>query len=381
MLKGVKIRLYPNNEQANLINGLLGGYRFVYNSALNFKIEKYQTEKKSTSISDTSFLFHNTLRSDYDWLQQHNTKVIKQGLKDLEVAYKNFFKNGRGFPKYKSRKDEQRCRFPKEAVASDTFKNDKLNLTKNIKGISFACSDRDRRYLLKNKEGIKSVTFIKTKTGKYFASILVDGDLLRTISKPMNQSIGIDLGIKELLTLSDGQTVANPKWIRRNEKHLKRLHKQLSNKVKGSNNREKARLRLAKKHENIRNQKQDFLHNLTTKLINENQVIVLEDLNISGMLRNHKLAKAIQELSLFEFRRQLTYKAEWYGRELVFINRFYPSSKTCSDCGWKNHNLTLANREFECMDCGSVIDRDLNAAINIETEGLRLLNDQLKLAG
>ncbi len=373
MLKGIKIRLYPNDEQEATLNSLLGGYRFVYNSALNFKIEKYQNEKKSTSISDTSYLFHNILRLEHEWLQQHNTKVIKQGLKDLEVAYKNFFKTKKGFPKYKSKKDIQKCRFPKEAVANDTFKNNKLNLTKSIKNINFSCSDRDKKYLLNNKECIKSVTIVRTKTDKFYASILIDGDLLRTVNKPIRESVGIDLGIKELLTLSNGETIDNPKWIRTNEKQLKRLHKQLSNKVKGSNNRNKARLKLAKKHERIRNQKQDFLHNLTTKIINENQVIILEDLNISGMLKNHKLAKSIQELSLYEFRRQLTYKAQWYGRDLVFVNRFYPSSKLCSGCGWNNNQLTLSDREFICEDCGLIIDRDLNASINIETEGLRLL--------
>jgi putative transposase len=262
--------------------------------------------------------------------------------------------------------------------------------------LKFECSDRDKQYLYKYKQGIKSVTITKTKSNKYFASILIDGDLLRIVNKS-NKSVGINLGIKTLLTFSNGEIINNPKWIRTNEKKLKKLHKQLSKKQligigeykfskkwnkdveikKPSKNREKARLKLAKKYEKIKNQKQDFLHNITTKIINENQVIVLEDLNVSGMMKNHKLAKSIQELGLYEMRRQLEYKSKWYGRELIFVSRWFPSSKTCCECGWKNNNLTLKDREFVCQECGNVIDRDLNAAINIEREGIRIYKNDL----
>ena len=380
MLKGIKIRLYPNVAQEDLINNLLGSYRFVYNQALSFKIDTYKFIKESTNIKHTSDLFHNYLRPHYDFLQEQNTKVIKQGLKDLEQAYSNFFKQGNGFPKFKSRKDVQKCRFPSEAVASDTFKNNKLNLTKSIKEIKFECSERDRNYLQINKDKIKSVTLTKTKTGNYFASILIDGELLRERPVPINKSIGIDLGIKSLLTLSNGESIDNPKWIRSNEKVLKKLHKQLSRKVKGSNNRNKSKNKLAKKHEQIKNQKTDFLHNITSKIVNENQIIILEDLNVSGMLKNHKLAKSIQELGLYEMRRQIEYKSKWFGRDVVFIGRWFSSSKMCSCCGWINKNLTLADREFNCQECGLVIDRDENAAINIEREGIRILKDKATFA-
>lgn len=159
--------------------------------------------------------------------------------------------------------------------------------------------------------------------------------------------------------------------------HLKRLHKQLSKKQKGSNNRNKVRLKLAIKHEKIKNQKQDFLHNITSKIINENQIIVIEDLNVSGMMKNHKLSKSIQELGLYEMRRQLEYKSKWYGRELVFVSRWFPSSKTCCECGWKNNSLSLKDREFVCEECGNFIDRDMNAAINIEKEGMRIYKEQI----
>jgi putative transposase len=381
MLKAIKIRLYPNKNQEIKLNSLLGSYRFVFNQCLAFKKQRYESDKQNTSLSDLGKYFHGDLRNEYDWLKEHNTKVLKQSIINLEQAYKNFFKQGRGFPKFKSKHHEQKVRFPQEAVASKTFDEDssRLNLTKTINGLKFECSDRDKNYLYKNKAGIKSVTIIKTKSCKFFASILIDGDLLRTANQPINQSIGIDLGIKSLLTLSNGETIDNPRWITSNEKKLKKLHKQLSKKVKGSNNRAKAKLKLAKAHEKIKNQKSDYLHNITTKIVNENQVIVLEDLNVSGMMKNHKLAKAIQQLGLYELRRQLEYKSNWYGRTLVFVDRFYPSSKKCSCCGNIKKDLTLKEREYICEVCGLVMDRDMNASLNIESEGLRLRD--LTLAG
>lgn len=380
MLKAIKIRLYLNNGQEQKINSLLGSYRFVFNQCLSYKKQRYDSDKSNTSLSDLGHFFHQELRNDYYWLKEHNTKVLKQSIINLEQAYKNFFKQHKGYPKFKSKHDEQKVRFPQEAVASKTFneENSLINLTKTIKDLKFECSDRDKNYLYKNKKGIKSVTITKTKSGKFYATILIDGDLLRTVSEQTNTFIGIDLGIKTLLTFSDGTTIDNPKWIRTNEKQLKKLQKQLSKKVKGSNNRNKVRIKLAKLHENIKNKKQDFIHNITTKIINDNQVIVIEDLNISGMLKNHKLAKSIQELSLYELRRQLEYKSNWYCRELVFVNRFYPSSKTCCECGWKDKDLTLNDREFICEECGNVIDRDLNASINIKNEGIRILNEKIR---
>lgn len=378
MLKAIKVRLYLTNEQTNLINSLLGSYRFVYNECLSYKKLNYETDKKNTSLSDLGHYFHGHLRNEYEWLKRHNTKVLKQSIINLEKAYKNFFKRHKGFPKFKSKHDEQKVRFPQEAVASKTFDEEtsRMNLTKTIRELKFECSNRDRQYLYKNRQSIKSVTITKTKSDKYFASILIDGDLLRTV-KESDKSVGIDLGIKTLLTFSDGKTIDNPRWIRTNEKKLKKIQKQLSKKVKGSNNRNKVRLRLAKLHEKIKNQKRDFLHNITTKIINENQVIILEDLNVSGMMKNHKLAKSIQELGLYEIRRQLEYKSKWYGRELVFVSRWFPSSKICCECGWKNNNLTLNDRKFVCNDCGNVIDRDLNASINIQKEGMRIIGQRL----
>lgn len=375
MLKAIKVRLYLNETQKKRMNSMLGSYRFVFNRCLALKSERYENEKESVSFSELGHFFHKDLRNEFEWLREHNTKVLKQSIINLDQAYKNFFKHGSGYPKFKKKSDVQSARFPLEAISKTPFDEIgcKLNLTTTFKGLKFRCSDRDKNYLFKNKEKIKSITIIKTKAGNYFASILIDGDLLRTMDAPINDVISMDLGIKSLAVFSNGDVLENPKWIRSSEKKLKKLHRQLSKKEKGSKNRQKARLRLAKAHEKIKNKKQDFIHNMTTKLINENQVIIMEDLNVSGMMQNHKLAKSIQELGLYEIRRQLEYKSAWYGRQLVFVDRFFPSSKTCSVCGWKNKDLTLSDREFCCSECGSVIDRDLNAAYNIKNEGLRIL--------
>ena len=385
MLKGIKIRLYLSDDQQHMINKLLGSYRFIYNSCLSYKISNYETDKKNISLSDLGHYFHQDLRSEYEWLKEHNTKVLKQSIINLEQAYKNFFRGVKdkgkvGFPKYKSKHDVQKVRFPQEAISSKTFDEDasKLNLTTIIRGLKFECSDRDKQYLYKNKSGIKSITIVKNKAGQYYATILIDGDLLRSVPNPIRTSVGIDLGIKTLLTLSSGETIDNPRWINSNEKSLKKLHKQLSKKQKGSNNRFKAKLKLAKKHEKIKNKKLNFLHNITTKIVSENQIIILEDLNVSGMMKNHKLAKAIQELGLFEMRRQIEYKSNWYGRDLIFVSRWFPSSKTCSCCGWVKHNLKLSDREFVCENCGLVIDRDENASLNIDNEGMRIYEEQIR---
>jgi putative transposase len=374
MLKAIKVRLYLNKNQIGYINSLLGSYRFVYNQCLSYKKLKYETDKSNLSKFDLINYFHHELRNDFIWLKEHNTKVLHQSILNLDQAYKNFFKRHKGFPNYKSKHNEEKVCFPKEAISRKTFdeKTSRLNLTQTVKDLKFECSDRDKLYLYENKRRIRSITISKTKTGKYFASILIDGHLTKSVNKT-SKTVGIDLGIKSLLTLSDGQCIDNPKWITSNQKKLSKLQRQLSKKQKGSKNREKARLKLAIAHEKIKNQKQDFLHNITTKIINENQVIVLEDLNVTGMLKNHKISRAIQELGLYEIRRQLEYKAKWYGRDLIFVSRWFPSSKLCSGCGCKNINLTLVDREFICEDCGLVICRDYNASINIETEGLRLV--------
>jgi len=376
MLKGIKVRLYPNTTQVEQLNSLLGAYRFIYNHSLNLKQITYKENKINLSYNELSKYFHSEMKIQNPWITEHNTKVLKQSLRDLDTAYKNFFKHKIGFPTFKSKHNIQKCRFPIDAILKDTFKNNKLNLTTKINQLNFSCSDIDKNYLYEFKQNIRCITITKTKTDKYFASILVDRPN-KILPKPTNDIVGIDLGIKSLMVMSDGQVIDNPKFIRSNEKQLKILQKRLSKKQKGSNNRNKAKLKLALKYEKIKNKKQDYIHKLTSKIICENQTIVLEDLNVSGMMKNHKLAKSIQELGLYEIKRQLEYKASWYGRDLIFVDRLFPSSKKCSCCGEINKGLKLSDRIFKCKECKLEIDRDLNAALNIENEGLKIYKEKI----
>ncbi len=378
MLKLIKVRIYPTKIQEEYISSLHGSYRFVYNQCLALKIQSFQETKSSLGLKELGKYFHNDLTKnpEYTWLNIHNTKVLKQSILNLLEAYKNFFVNGSGFPKFKTKNSKQSCRFPSDTISKlNTYLDNKITLTKVLKNIKFRCSKEYTQYLVDHKDSVRSATLIKTKTGKYFLSILVDGELSR-ILPPSTKSIGIDLGIKDFIVCSDGKIFENIKSIRSNEKALKRLQRQHCKKVKGSKNRERARIKLAVKHEKIRNKKVNYLHQVVNKLLDENQVVVCEDLNVQGMMKNHNLAKSISELSLCEFKRILLYKAEWYGRTVVEIDRWFPSSKLCSHCGHKYQGLKLSERQWKCSSCGTHHDRDLNAAKNIEREGLRLLSSK-----
>lgn len=378
MLKGIKVRLYPNKTQEIEFNKLLGSYRFVYNRCLSLKKEKYDLDKTNFTLKELGLYFHNTLTKDPDffWLKEHNTKVLKQSIIDMLFAYDLFFKGkGKvGFPKFKSKHDRfLSCRFPLDAISKRNVYSDNKVTLSSIKNIKFRCSKRYSNLLYENKSCIKSATLTKKPSGKYFLSFLVDSP--QTKSKPTsNKSVGIDLGIKTLITLSDGTTIDNPKWLRKQEHVIKKLQRRLSKKKIGSNNRNKARLHLARKHESITNKRNGYLHEITTKLINENQVICMESLNVKGMTKNRMLSKSIQDLGLYELRRQLSYKSIWFGRSLVFVDRWFPSSKLCSSCGAKKKDITLRDRVYSCNNCGHNIDRDLNASINIHTEGIRKIS-------
>jgi putative transposase len=380
MLRAIKLRLYPTKEQEVYINKLLGSTRFVYNQCLNLKKSKYELEKISVDRNDLQKFFHNDLTKnpDFIWLQEHNTKVLKSAIIDLIDAYSRFFK-GYGFPKFKSKNDKQSCRFPIDAISKkQDFLKSKITLTKQLKNLKFNASDKYINYLVKNQSNIRSATLSKNKSNQYFLSILIDGNLLRTLDNPNIFSIGIDLGIKDFVITSKGEKFENLKLIRNNQKKLSSLQKLHSRKKKGSKNKEKARLRLAKYHQRLTNIKENYLHKIVNTLLNENQVICMENLNVKGMLKNHKLARSISELSLGRFEIILKYKSNWYSRQIINIDRFYPSSKTCSDCGFINHELKLSDREWGCPDCGVIHDRDINASINIEQEGLKIYN---KLVG
>ena len=375
MLRAVKIRLYPNVIQATQINKLLGCYRVVYNQCLNRKIKSYEENKVSENRTSLGhFIHHELLKDDnFIWLREQNTKVLKQAVIDMLDAYKRFFKQHTGYPRFKSKKDKQSCRFELGAISKkNIYTNYKLSLA-NIKNVKFRCNKKYAEYLQKHKENIRQATLTRLPCGEYYLSILVDGDLTRKVKESHN-IIGIDLGIKDFIVTSDGEVFDNLHFNKNKSDKLKRLQKQLSRKENNSNNRNKVRIKLAKLYKRITDKKQYYLHQVSNYLIDENQVICMEDLNVSGMLRNHKLAGSIQELNFGEFRRMLEYKANWYGRELIFVDRFYPSSKTCNHCGYVNKKLKLSDRQWICPNCGEIIERDYNAALNIRDEGIRLIS-------
>ena len=375
MLKALKIRLYPNKTQEVQINKLLGCYRFVYNQCLNKKITSYEKDKTSENLTSLGHYLHGCLtkQDEYSWLNEQNTKVLKQSIIDMLDAYKHFFEHHNGYPKYKSKHDnKQSCRFPFEAISKrNNYEDRKLSLA-NIRGIKFRCSDKYVNYLTMNKEGIKSATLSKLPCGQYYLSILIDGDLSRQVRQSQN-TVGIDLGIKDFITTSEGDTFENKHFKKLVSDRLKKLQRRLSRKQKGSNNRNKARIKLAKLNKKINDSKLNYLHEVTNALINENQVICMEDLNVKGMVKNHNLAESISEMNFGELRRILEYKAGWYGRVIVKVDRFYPSSKTCNHCGYIKKDLKLSERQWICPVCGEIIDRDYNAARNIKDEGIRIL--------
>ena len=375
MLRAVKIRLYPNKTQATQFNKLLGCYRFVYNQCLNRKIESYKADGSTENLATLGRFVHHELLKDnnFEWLREQNTKVLKQAVKDMLMAYKNFFVRHTGYPKFKSKHDNtQSCRFELGAISKrNVYTNYKVSLA-NIRNVKFRCSKKYADYLQKHKDCIKQATLKRLPCGEYHLSILVDGALTHQV-KESNNCIGIDLGVKNFVITSEGELFENLHFKKREANNIKKLQRQLSRKEKGSNNRAKARLRLAKLYKRINDRKTYYLHKVSNSLIDENQVICMEDLNVKGMSKSHNLAESISEMNFGEFRRMLEYKANWYNRKLVFIGRFYPSSKRCNHCGCINKGLTLSDREWECPQCGDIVDRDYNAALNILEEGLRII--------
>ena len=376
MFRAIKIRLYPNKEQATMINKLLGCYRVVYNQCLARKIKSYEETKTSENRSTLcKFVHHELLKDDnFIWLREQNTKVLNQAVNDMLSAYKNFFERHTGYPKFKSKHDKkQSCRFELGAISKrNDYTTYRLSLA-NIRNVRFRCNNKYAQYLQKHHDNIRQATLTRLPCGEYYLSVLVDGSLTHKGLQDTDKAVGIDLGVKDFVITSDGEVFNNLHFKKSQANKIKRLQRQLSRKEKGSNNRNKARIKLAKAYKKINDRKQYYLHQVSNTLINENQVICMEDLNVKGMLRNHKLAESIQEMNFGEFRRMLEYKARWYNRKIVFVDRFYPSSKTCHNCGYINKELKLSDRRWICPQCGGVIERDHNAALNILDEGLRII--------
>ena len=294
-------------------------------------------------------------------------------MRDLLSAYKNFFERHTGYPKFKSKHDnKQSCRFERSEISRrNNYTTYHLSLA-NIRNIKFRCNEKYVQYLQKYHDNIRQATLKRLPCDEYYLSILVDGDLTHK-AKETDAAIGIDLGIKDFVITSNGEVFNNLHFKKSEAKKIKKLQRQLSKKEKGSHNRNKARIKLAKVYKRINDRKQYYLHSVSNSLIDENQVICMENLNVKGMSKNHNLAESILEMNFGEFRRMLEYKANWHNRKIVFVDRFYPSSKTCYNCGYINKELTLNDREWTCPHCGKVISRDYNAALNILDEGMRII--------
>lgn len=369
MLRAYKYRIYPTDEQKVLFAKTFGCCRFVYNWALNLKISAYKERKETLGNVYLTNLMKSELKAEHDWLKEVNSQSLQSALRNLDAAYTNFFRNTKavGFPKFKSRRSRQSFLCPQHCSVDFDKGTVSIPKAKDIPAVLH------RRF----NGSVKTVTVSMTPSGKYFASVLVDTGFqeLPLSPKDMSTAVGIDLGIKSLGVCSDGRTFDNPKNLQYSLERLSMLQKRLSRKQKGSANRNKARIRVARLQEHIANSRKDNLHKITHALTHDSQVrtICMEDLNVKGMQRNHNLAQAVSDASFGMFFTMLEYKCRWYGVNLIKIDRFAPSSKTCGKCGHLYKGLKLSERSWTCPECGTRHDRDFNAACNIKDFGLKAL--------
>jgi len=356
--KAFKYRIYPTEEQAILLAKHFGAKRFVFNHFLDERKTLYLESKKTLNYYDNAKSLTDLKKEEqYAWMKEINSQTLQAALRDLDVAYNKFFHKQAKFPRFKSRKNKQSFRAPQFVK----YEQGKLFLPKFKEPIKVK---EDRPLTGK----ILFATISRKPSGKYFVAITVETE--HTPYAKTDKQVGVDLGVKDLAICSDGTVYPNIKTTRKYEKQLAYEQRQLAKKAKGSNNRWKQRVRVAKIHEMIYNIRHNHLHQISSSIVRENQTICMESLAVANMMKNHKLAKAIADVSWSEFVRQLQYKSEWNGRTFVQIDRFFPSSKTCNNCKFINSDLTLSDRTWVCPKCSEELDRDVNAALNILEQGL-----------
>ena len=360
--KTYRFRIYPTAEQEILLAKHFGCTRYIYNHFLNERKEQYQADKKSDNYyKQAATLTKLKKEENTKWLKEVNSQTLQFALRSLDTAFLNFFRGNAQFPKFKSRKHKNTFTVPQFG----TIEDGEINIPKLKDGIKVKLHRE-----VKGKIGKMNIT--KTPTGKYYVSIFTEQEIEQL--PKTNRQVGIDLGLKDFVITSEGTKFKNNRYTKTYAKQLKKAQQHLSRKQKGSNGFEKQKLKVAKIHEKIASCRLDTLHKVSHQLVSNYDLISIEDLNVKGMIKNHKLSKHIADASWGNFVTLLQYKCDWYGKELVKVNRFYPSSKTCGDCGWINQNLKLSDREWTCKACGVTHERDENASRNILKEGLKIIS-------
>lgn len=369
LLKTYKIRIYPNKAQEILINKTFGCCRLIYNDYLSITLKDKEENKKRTNWVEYCNVRLIQLKKDKEFLSEVYSQSLQNSVVKLNRAIKEHFTLKKGFPKFKKKSNDQSYNIPQGCKVKDN----KVYLPK-VGWVKF----RDNRTIYGK---IKTVTITKDCSGRYYACVNTEQEHNIQAQAPVSEdnTIGIDLGLTDYVTLSTGEKIENPKHYKKEDEKIQRLKRKMSKQKydketkRPSKRREKTRVKIAKLHRRIVDSKNDFLHKLSTRIVSENQAIVLENLKVGNMMKNHKLTRSVGEASWYKFKEMLRYKAEWYGKTFFQVDTFFPSSKLCSCCGFKNDKLELKDRKWECNNCGVVHDRDINASINIKHNGLNTI--------